>query len=255
MDLAAGIFAGLLQGVLEWLPVSSSGQSMLFYLDILGLDAERAFELGIFLHLGTMLAVLIKYRDTWANALSDSKLTRFLAITTAMTCVIGVPVYLGLKMVLKGFDGTFLNFGVGLLLVVTGFLLYYTRRKDYGSEDLSTMSDGHIALIGAVQGFTILPGISRSGATVSALALSGVNQEEALRLSFLMSVPAVAGAVVLEAAIDGIGALEPASLAGLLAAFISGYALMEMLLATAHKVRFDLFCIGFGLLAMIPLII
>jgi len=200
VDYLSGLFLGALQGLLEWLPVSSSGQSMLVLLGLFGLSAQAAFTYGIFFHLGTLFAVLLKYRIDWLKILDNPPLTRFLAVTTAFTAASGLFAYYLLKRSMSTFSGEALNGFVGLLLVVTGLILYHMRRRDFGTKDVSALSLSESAVVGLTQGFSVLPGISRSGATVAALALSDVRQDEALRLSFLMSVPAVAGAVAVEIA-------------------------------------------------------
>ncbi len=252
MDALSGFLVGLLQGILEWLPVSSSGQSMLVLLDAFDLPAQTAFTYGIFMHVGTMAAVLVKYRRTWLKLPSDRVTLRFLAVATAFTAVSGLGVYYLFKRGMESFTGEYVNALVGLLLIATGLLLYFTGKKKFGVKGASSLSLFDTAVAGLAQGFTILPGISRSGVTVSALVLSELRQEEALRLSFLMSVPAVAGAVVLELLTEGAGGIQPSvAFAGLLAAFISGYLLMEALLAFAKRIRFDLFCMVFGALAVL----
>lgn len=252
MDFLSAAVVGLLQGLLEWLPVSSSGQTMLYFLDVLGLDAKQAFSLGLFLHLGTSAAVLVKYRKTWLDLVNDMRTLRFLLVTTAFTGVTGLGIYFLLKNALDGFNGTMMNAMIGGLLVLTGFVLYAGRKKGFGRRKLADLNFWEEAIVGLVQGFTILPGISRSGATVSTLALSEVEQGEALRLSFLMSVPAVAGALVLETATEGIPTIGlGAAFAGVLASFVGGYVTMEALVSWSKKVRFDLFCVLFGLVAVV----
>ncbi|MBD3388089.1 MAG: hypothetical protein GF416_03490 [Candidatus Altiarchaeales archaeon] len=253
VDLLSGLLLGLLQGVGEWLPVSSSGQTMLVLLDFFGLSPGEAFAYGIFLHVGTMAAVLVKYRGTWAKVFEDKPLVKFLAVASVFTGVSGLVMYFWFKSVtLKAFDGGFMNAIIGFLLIVTGIALYLSHKKVFGVKSLKQLSLFDTAVVGLAQGFSILPGVSRSGVTVSTLVLSEVRQDEALRLSFLLSVPAVAGAVVLELLTDGLGSVElGVGAAGLLASFISGYALMDALILFAKRVRFDIFCILFGLLAVL----
>ncbi len=252
MDVFSGFLAGVLQGVFEWLPISSSGQNMLFLMDFIHLDASSAFSLGILLHVGTLSAVLVKYRATWFNLPKDPKLLKFLVYTSLFTGLTGLILYVLVKRSLTGFSGEYLMGLVGLMLVVTGAVLYATRKKNFGVKNIQNLSFFETAVIGAAQGFSILPGISRSGVTFAALALSEVGQKEALRLSFLMSVPAVAGAVGLELLTDGFSTVDLwVALAGLTASFAFGYLLIEALTSLASKVRFEYFCILFGSIAFL----
>ena len=150
MDVLTGVVAGLVQGTLEWLPVSSSGQSMLFFLEFAGLEPGHAFELGIFLHLGTMLAVFVKYSRTWTSLLRDRFLKKFLFVTTAFTGLVGVPAYAIFKVLLRDFDGGFFNFLIGFRLVVTGILLYASKKRKFAVLEPEGMSFAHMAAVGAM---------------------------------------------------------------------------------------------------------
>ncbi|MBU0762206.1 MAG: undecaprenyl-diphosphate phosphatase [Candidatus Altiarchaeota archaeon] len=252
MELFSVLVLGLMQGFFEWLPISSSGQSMIYLLDYAGLDPVTAFSLGIYMHLGTSAAVLVKYRKTWIGLLNDKRLLRFLLVSSAATGVTGLFLYFLLKSFLYGFDGVFVNGLVGLSLIVTGVVLHQLHRRGFGRGKLKDLTIWEEITVGLIQGFSILPGISRSGVTVAALALNKLNQTEALKLSFLMSVPAVVGAVFLELITDGapnIGLV--AGLIGVTASFVAGYALMEVLLSMSRKIRFDIFCIIFGLIPVL----
>ena len=105
-------------------------------------------------------------------------------------------------------------------------------------------------IAGAAQGFTIFPGISRSGITVAALLFRKFEQEDALKISFLMSIPAVIGANILD--MGGVESFDPlVLLAGIVSAFVTGYLTIDILMRFARSVRFDVFCIVFGIIALI----
>jgi len=115
-----------------------------------------------------------------------------------------------------------------------------------------------MAVAGAAQGISILPGISRSGTTIAAMLLMGIRQDIALKLSFIMSIPAVLGAVLLDFAggdfiVSTFGLTE--IIIGILAAFIFGYLTMDILVKIAHKIRFDIFCIFFGIIAILAFLL
>ncbi len=255
MDILQAIVLGIIQGITEWLPISSSGQVVLSLIEFLQMDPQAAFSFAIILHIGTLLAVVVKFRNEIIDILKklswNDKLTRFLIVSTIVTAIIGVPVYFVLKSVFA--YAALANAFISALLIVTGIVLYLSRELSYGNTDIEQMGYKEMTIAGAVQGISILPGISRSGTTIAAMLLMGIKQETALTLSFLMSIPAVAGAVVLDfAGADfAAGAFSLTEvITGIIVAFIFGYLTMDILLKIAHKVRFDLFCIILGLIAV-----
>ncbi len=254
MDIFQAIVLGILQGITEWLPISSSGQVVLSLVDFLDVDPGAAFSIAIILHTGTLLAVVVKYREDILaiirNLNWDDRLTRFIVASTVVTGVVGIPVYFLLKSVFV--YGELTNALVGGLLILTGIVLYASRKMAFGTAGLAKLGYKEMVVAGAAQGISILPGVSRSGTTIAAMLLMGVRQEVALKLSFLMSIPAVLGAVFLdfrEFSASGFGLAEVG--VGIVFAFIFGYLTMDVLLKTAHRVRFDLFCIILGLVAVI----
>lgn len=244
--------AGILQGVTEWLPISSSGQNMLALMNILNITPKDAFSLAIFLHLGTLLAAVIKFRGDIIKLINyrDRQLFWFIFITTIFSGIVGLPAYLLLKENIDSWTGDAVTGLIGLLLVVTGLIIYLSKKK-VGRKSLTGSSVVDMVVVGSLQGLTILPGISRSGVTVSALLLRGYNQKEALRLSFLMSIPVVAGAVsadILTTDVCHMGSL-PVTI-GVFTSFVFGYLTIDALLRIAQKIKFESFCVLFGLIAL-----
>jgi len=131
MDALQGIVLGILQGILEWIPVSSQGQSMLAMIYWLGLSPSDALSYSIFLHLGTMSAVLIRFRHEFLKMLKeiDSKLTRIVIVSTVCTGITGIPLYLLFRDSFTG--GREATLLIGALLIATGLLL---RFKGSGSR-------------------------------------------------------------------------------------------------------------------------
>jgi len=258
MDLIQAVILGILQGITEWLPISSSGQVVLSLIEFLDVNAEAAFALAIALHIGTMLAVVVKYRnDIWdiIRRLSwKDNLTRFIVVSTFFTGIIGIPVYFLLKSIFV--YGEFANGLIGILLIITGIILYLSKKLRLGSMDVNSLTYREMAVAGAAQGISILPGISRSGTTIAAMLLMGIRQDIALKLSFLMSIPAVIGALILDFSdfvSSDFGITE--MLAGITAAFIFGYLTMDILVKIAHKIRFDIFCMIFGIIAILAFLL
>jgi undecaprenyl-diphosphatase len=240
MNFFQAILLGIVQGLTEWLPVSSSAQVTLLG-SLSEMSSQEAFSFGLFLHLGTVLAVLVKFRDIRLY------LNKFIIIATLFTGILGIPLYFFVTR-----SGTVLIVLIALSLILTGVILFFSHRS-FGKKTVeeADMRDGII--VGLFQGCSILPGISRSGVTIASLLLRGFSQREALNLSFLMSVPAVFGGIVLELLTDTDTLVihAPYILIGVLFAFLTGYAAMDLLLRVARRVRFEFFCIGFGVLTLV----
>lgn len=257
MDPVLGFLLGLVQGVAEWLPVSSEG--------MVGLAASWAgiddwLPLAFFLHLGTALAVVLRMRADVLHVVRtlprwrDEPLTRFVLITTAVSLPVGLAVVLALDRLLGEAPGerpgVVVTLLVGALLIVTGLVLRSAAGR-MGGRKVADTSAAEGALLGLLQGLAALPGISRSGMTVSALLMRRVEGDEAVRLSFVMSVPVVVAAAAYEAVWGEVGGLGwEVLVAGVAASFVFGYLTLDALLRLSRSMRWDWFCVAFGLLAM-----
>ncbi len=250
MQIEQAVLLGILQGIIEWLPISSEGQTMVTMIALYGITPAAALSCSIFLHLGTMTAVLVKFRREFLGVLKalDSNLARTIIIATLCTGITGLPLYLLMKDTFT--SGTQVTLLIGLLLVGTGLIL---RAGRSGIKDVEEITTRDMVILGLVQGFSILPGISRSGLTTSVLLLRNVRQDVALMISFMISVPAVLGAVV----IDHSAAALPVEIIAtmLLAAFVTGYLSMEVLIRVAKTLDFSKFCIALGLLTVVLVIV
>ena len=248
MDAIQSILLGVLQGITEWLPISSQGQAVLIMLNFMAIEPEDAITVAIFLHIGTMLAVLIKFRNDFRSMLNrESKLLRVIFVATLSTGITAVPLLLFFKSLFA--TGEIATLLIGIMLILTGILLGAQKQTGYRSLDELTTKDMIIA--GLAQGFSCIPGISRSGTTISILLLLGIKQELALKISFLMSVPAVLGAIVLFDIRDvtAIGLTDACIM--ILTSLIVGYLAMTILLRFAKRVNFAFFCISLGVLTLI----
>jgi undecaprenyl-diphosphatase len=264
MDPVFSIIAGVIQGVTEWLPISSSGQNMIALINLLGLEElETAFSLAIYLHLGTLLAVLVKMRSEVKEVVMklpeyrEDRLVQFLGVSTLSSALVGFPVYWLLKENLGTgqVDFGFVTALIGFFLILTGLMLYLSRDR-MGKKTFQRISFLDMLVVGVAQGFTILPGVSRSGTTIAVLLFRDFRQEDALKLSFLMSIPAVVGVVFLDILGEGLQGLDSAVLfLGILAAFVSGYLTIDILLRFARRSRFDIFCVAFGLVAVLSYLV
>ncbi len=258
IDVISAVLLGMFQGVTEWLPISSSGQTVIPMVNALDIDAGTALSFAFYLHFGTLMAVLLKLRGDVKHIIvrlpkyKEDKMVQFIVISTVATAIVGIPVYLFLRGALEGgAGGEIVTVLVGLFLVITGIIIYISKKK-FGNRALKDSNAKDSLLAGIVQGFAVIPDISRSGVTVAALIGNRFKQEEALHLSFLMSIPATTGIIILEVTggnIASIGVLP--ILAGIIASFIIGYLVIDVLLRFARKVRFDVFCVVFGVVAIL----
>lgn len=263
------LILGVIQGVAEWLPVSSEGLIFLvkanFFQDS---DIGSLVETALFLHLGTFLAALVYFRRrVWRLLRSlfkyktasdiDRKTLNFLIIATVISGVIGYGLITLVETSAQYLDITssFITLVIGLLLLVTAGLQYRAQRQ-VGARDLKEYSgiekkDGMI--LGVVQSLAAMPGLSRSGLTVSALLLRKFDDNIALELSFLLSLPIVLGGnVVLNL---GKFSVSPQAWVGLVASFVFGFLTIDLLLRLARKINFAHFVLFFGILTIVAAII
>jgi undecaprenyl-diphosphatase len=228
-------FLGLLQGMTEFLPVSSSGHLVLFQQFFTVAGDDVLFDLV--LHLGTLVPVLWFYRRDVGQLVTDPfvgkgkfmqrpgvRMAMLLLIATLPTGLIGV-VFKDL------FELWFQTPAVlTVTFAVTGFLLYLSKRYGNGTIELGKMTVWHALILGVAQGLAITPGISRSGTTIVVAMILGMHPVFAARFSFLMSVPAILGAVVLKGKDADLSTLDlPALGMGGITAMVSGYAALVLL--------------------------
>lgn len=253
------IIVALIQGFAEWLPISSEGMVAFYIINFTSVLDTELIPLVVWLHLGTSLAVVVRYPRIILDliSLNDRVLLKRLVIATIGTAVTAIPLYIFLKNSISLFQGEMLNILVGGLLLVTALVLYLpTRQTTDSGQELETreVTDKEALVTGLVQGAAVLPGLSRSGVTVSSLLMQRVDKETALRFSFLMSVPAVLGIFALEI-ITGSPIPSSVSLLDMILieaiVFIVGLASMEFLLQLARKVSFWKLCLVLALIAIL----
>jgi len=223
---------------------------------LFGYAPGDAVKMAVFLHTGTLLSVLVYFRRDffailkslrlWRPDFSESNaLVSFLIMATVVTGAVGFVLFSYAPA--RNLPGEAFLGIIGVSLIVSGIL--QRAAKSAAIPKLLNFKDS--VLIGALQGLSAIPGISRSGITISSLLLRGYPSKEALRLSFLMSVPAILGAEIgltLMNAMPDIPGTE--AVAGLIAAFAVGLIGIHVLLKVATKVRFWLFCMAIGAVAI-----
>lgn len=253
------ILIAVIQGLFEWLPISSQGQVVLILQSLLGINIAAALSISLWLHLGTMFSVLFYYRRDYISILkgdgeTSHLLRKFLLLSTLMTGVVGVPVYIFLNDLFPVNLGDLLTLFMGLFLIVTGVIIYFTRNK-YGSKEIGDLSYIDMLLVGVIQGFALLPGLSRSGVTIAAFLWLGFKNQNALKLSFLMSAPAVLGAVGMDAIVSpdifASGIPLYIIILALILTALTGVLAIKYLTKLAQRINFSYFCIILGLLIIL----
>lgn len=244
MTLIQVVYLGILQGVTEFLPVSSSGHLVIFR--HLFDWAEPGLALDTLLHLGTLVAIAIYFwRDLWALALAAWDSLRRRAITTPEARLAWLIVLATIPGALLGFlfeDQVEQLFGMpraaAAFLLVTAALLALSEYLGRRERAVDTMTWRDALLIGLAQTFAIIPGLSRSGATIAAGLLLGYRREDATRFSFLLSAPIVLGGglyQLLKLATGAASGVGLSAFAGMLAAAVVGYAAIAGLLAFVRQ--------------------
>lgn len=248
----AAVVWGLIQGLTEFLPISSSGHLVVVpaFLERWGMDIDPpSLAVSAVLHLGTLLAVLVYFRSDVLKVLrfrtdaEGRKIAVLVAIGTVPAAV-GLP----LKSTLETFQDTVSN--VGWALVATGVILVVGQRLATGARNLAEGRVPDAVVIGIAQAFALIPGVSRSGITISTGNGLKFEPVEAARFSFLLGIPAItaAGLTQLPDLIDT-GQFGADLVAGFLVAAVSGYAAIAWLLAALRKtglLPFAAYCLLVG---------
>lgn len=233
------IFLGFLQGIFEWIPVSSEGVVALFSNFLI--KDFNSVDLALFLHLGTLLATLVYFWKDWIDLISfkDKEFLRFFIIVTIISGGLGFFVYKLAENVVMG-SGLLALMGLGLLLTS------WFQKKNIKlniNKDLSSV------IVGLLQALSAIPGVSRSGSTVFALSLTEDNPSEILRKSYLISVPVVLGSSLYLYIKNP--AMAVISWPALIASFVFGLLSLKLLLDFSKKVNFSKFTLIFGILCLI----
>lgn len=273
MGYIESIVLGLVQGLTEFLPVSSSGHLALLQ-HFFGVRSDSVMIFTVMLHVGTLVSVFIMYRsDIWILikelflTIKDlftgkglrlqerpmRKLGVMIIVATIPTTVMG----LGLN---KFFEALNTNIpAIGIAWIVTGFLLFFADRTGDGSRNIEKMNFRNGVFIGVMQGIAICPGISRSGSTMVGGLLTGLEREFAVKFAFLISIPTILGAAVLEIpqALNATasGSMEAGPmLAGIVVAAVSGVLAIKAMIkvVVAQKLKyFSYYVWALGIFAIV----
>lgn len=277
MSFIEAIIMGIIQGLTEFLPVSSSGHLAIFK-NIFHISTDTGLLYDVMLHIATLAAICVVYwKDVkelvingccmvglwilnagiWFGNLLRSKENRkpFKAVITTpyrrfvlMILISTIPTGI-LGVVLEKVIGSASELLIlpGICLILTAILLFIADRAKIGDKTEESASYKNSLMIGLAQGVATLPGLSRSGTTITACLLSGFSKEFAVKYSFIMSIPAILGAMILQLkdfkAADFAGGLFWNYLAGMIVAGVVGYICIKTMLVIVKKNKFTIFSI------------
>ena len=259
MSAIEALILGLVQGLTEFLPVSSSGH-LVIAKEIFGIETGGGLAFEIVVHAATVLSVIVVFWKQIIELVQGlfkiqyNEQTRYVA----MICVSMIPVFIVGVFFKDQVEALFGNglLTVGIALIVTALLLFLSEKIKPASRPLSY---GRALIMGCAQAIAVIPGLSRSGSTISAGLMSGVSKSEVTQFSFLMVLVPVLGEAFLSlvggelaAENSGIGAL--ALICGFVAAFASGLFACKVMISLVKKTRlkwFALYCAVAGILCMV----
>jgi len=268
VELVKAVVLGVIQGLTEFLPVSSSGHLVIFS-ELLGFQ-EQGIAFEVFLHFGTLLAVLIYFRkeiarlisapyEIWIKKETNEESKEYLNWDIQIIIATIPAVIIGLAFK-DEIEAAFSNvFMVYFMLIITGLLMFsipFIKQRD------SKITARRSFLIGLAQAFAIMPGISRSGSTIFTGVIQGIKSENAAKFSFLMSVPVILGAVILKT--KDLLDVPPSSaellnlILGTIASFIAGYFAIIWLMDFVKKGKlqwFGYYCFALAAVGIISSLI
>lgn len=265
--LAAGITLGLVQGVSEWLPVSSKTQVIIVSTLLFGLTFSQGYTLGLFLEFGTFFAAVLYF---WRELLLVFKaivgkggptgrlLLKYLLVVTVITGVMGIAIYKGVESLNPGSAVGLPMILLGVVLIADGLFIRYSRSRATPHKSLQDMKLRDLLLIGFAQGLSAFPGVSRSGTTVSTMLVLGTDPKESFRLSFLALIPASVGATLVTllfskgTLVTGTGVLSlPVIAVALVVTFVVGSLMIRWLLRVAAHEKITTLIFILGILAIL----
>ncbi|HUI85972.1 MAG TPA: undecaprenyl-diphosphate phosphatase [Nitrososphaerales archaeon] len=262
-----GILLGLVQGISEWLPVSSKTQIIIVSTYVYHFPFTQAYAFGLFLEAGSFVAAVVFFRSEVLRVLKalvgrgDEEgrlLLKFLVVVTLVTALIGVGIY---ALIAENATGPVLGVPMvllGLILIGDGAVIHFARGRQNPRKGLKDLTMRDLLLVGVAQGIAALPGVSRSGVTVSAMLLLGINPRESFRLSFLALIPSSIGAALVTVILSNLqissaisAITPPVLLLALVVTVAVGLVLIRVLLRAASSPRITILVVGLGVLAIL----
>ncbi len=255
------LILGIIQGIFEWLPVSSEGIIVLIKTNFFAVNSlENMIKLALFLHLGTLFASIIYFWKEIKELVitlfkyntaeeETKKMFWFILIATIISGILGI-IILKLLIYIESqltITGTIISLIIGILLLCTGTILLISKKT--GTKEIKDLKKRDYILLGILQGLAVLPGISRSGITSSGLLLRNFKPKVALRLSFILSIPIVLGGNIILNISNFIFDYE--LLLGLIFSFLFGIITIHLLIKIAEKINFGILLILFGIITIL----
>ncbi|MBQ7583374.1 MAG: undecaprenyl-diphosphate phosphatase [Lachnospiraceae bacterium] len=275
MNILQAIILGIVQGLAEFLPISSSGHLAIIR-NLFHIETDQGLLFDVLLHIGTLTAIFVvfwkdiaklileffgiitdfirRFKDPDLIVLSSAyrRFVLLIIVSSIPTAILG---YIGRDFV-EYASSTLLIPGIGL--IVTSVLLFICDRIGDGRKGIKKITYLNAFEVGIAQGIATLPGISRSGATISACLMLGIKKETAVKYSFIMSIPAVLGAALLElkdaAGTSVTGGTVIAYIIGMVVAAVVGYFAIRVMINVVRRKRyiyFSIYCLVIGLVAII----
>jgi len=268
MNVFDFILIGVIQGVFEWLPISSQGSLFIIFSNFLNISPSLALDYSIFLHLGTVFAAFIYFRKEIFKIINinslkslfnfkkkkideSTKILRFLFFAFIITIIVSLPIYLVLDNYLDSLNLNFLTLIIAILLIITGVLQLKKKTENKINSDFSFKNS---FFLGFCQGLAVLPGISRSGITTSVLLLEKFNAENSFKYSFILSIPTVFAAELFILLFSNI-TFNYYILISLIVAFIVGYITIDLVMRFVKKVNFSYICFIIAFIYILIIII
>ena len=250
MDILQAIILGIVQGISEWLPISSKSHLIIIQL-LFGLVQPAIFDL--LLHIGSLIVVLfVFWKDIWKLITGVFSGDKKSLLYVAYIIVASIPVAIigfVFKTQIEAALSNMYILGFGFLF--TALILFLSKFSFVKKKSLNFWNS---LVIGISQVFSVLPGVSRSGTTISTGMILGVEKKEAAKLSFLMFIPAILGATVLEIGSIGLITNIPAMIIGMIFAMVTGYIALKLLMNIIEKNKFWMFSIYCFVLGIIVLL-
>lgn len=271
LDILSAIILGAVQGISEFLPISSSGHLVLVPA-LLGIETGLAFD--TILHIGTLVAIFTFFWKDIINLIKgfilsiidltegvdifkrelhrvpEKRFAWLIIVGTIPTGIMGILLKDAIETIFRG------TLFVGIFLLVTAAVLYYSERHSSGQITQKDMSFKQALIVGICQGLAVFPGISRSGSTIASGLCLGLNREYAARYSFLLSIPAVIGAGLIQ--IKDIATLDASAsvlLAGFISSVIFGYLSIKLLMKMIKGWSLDIFAYYCTIIGIITIIL
>ncbi|NIQ06420.1 MAG: undecaprenyl-diphosphate phosphatase [Candidatus Korarchaeota archaeon] len=233
------LILGILQGIFEWIPISSEG--ILALASKFLLKEKNPIDVALFLHLGTLIAIVVYFRKAWKDVLRyrNRHLLRFLILATMTALPLGFLIYSVIRSSTVG----------NTLLLLMGGGLFFTAFFQKKGIRLHVNEDQLAVIAGALQGLAVIPGVSRSGATIFGLSLGNVRPPETLRISYMMSTPVIVAAIIY--LLFKNPALLIEGWPALISSALVGYFSLHILLHLSQKVNFFKFALSFAVVCII----